>query len=92
MDSILQKEKWCYLCHSPRYLHKHHIFYGTGNRQISEANGFTVWLCAPHHNMSNQSVHFNKAMDLFLKESCQRKYEESHSRDEFMELVGRNYL
>lgn len=32
------------------------------------------------------------ALDLRLKQDCQRKFEETHSREEFMAIIGRNYL
>ncbi|WP_418205773.1 hypothetical protein [Anaerotignum faecicola] len=27
-----------------------------------------------------------------LKQDCQRKFEETHTREEFMAIIGRNYL
>lgn len=42
--------------------------------------------------MSNMGVHFNKDFDTYLKKLCQAKFEEKHTRDEFMEIIGRNYL
>lgn len=90
--SILQKEKVCYFCGTTHDLHEHHIYFGHGKRKISERNGFKVWLCAPHHNMSGFGVHFDRKKDLLLKRVCQRKYEENHTRAEFMEMIGRNYL
>lgn len=88
--SILQTKKECYLCHTTQDLHLHHV-YGGGNRKVSDREGFTVWLCAKHHNMSGFSVHFNKAMDYYLKAECQAQYEKTHSRAEFMALIGKNY-
>ena len=41
---------------------------------------------------SNHGVHFDKAFDLRLKQECQAKYEEVHTRDEFMSIIGRSYL
>lgn len=64
--------------------------YRTG--KVSEATGFTVWLCAAHHNMSNAGVHFDRALDLHLKQEQQREYEKTHSREDFMRLIGKNYL
>lgn len=90
-DSILQNEKYCFICKTTQNLHNHHIF-GGPNRKISDKHGFTVWLCAEHHNMSNYSAHFDKDIDNKLKTECQLKYEESHSRDDFKKLIGRNYL
>lgn len=90
-DSILQSEKKCYITGKTYGLHKHHI-YGGPNRRISEKHGFYVWLIPELHNMSNNGVHFNKEFDLSLKRECQKKYEETHSRKDFMALIGRNYL
>ena len=42
--------------------------------------------------MSDSGVHFNRALDLALKVECQRKFEETHTREEFMKLIGKNYL
>ncbi len=91
MRSIVQKNKECYITGVTRYLHKHHI-YGGANRKISEKNGFYVYLTPHWHNMSDKGVHFNKELDLRLKRECQAKYEETHTRAEFMALIGRNYL
>lgn len=92
MKSIMQDEKRCYVTKAENVpLHKHHI-YGGPNRRVSEANGFWVWLRPEWHNMSDHGVHFNMVLDMKLKQECQRKYEETHTRDEFMALIGRNYL
>ena len=98
MKSIMQTEKECYLCRklmdicNERELHLHHIYEGWGNRMVSDRNGFTIWLCGMHHNLSDYGLHFNKDVDLEVKRECQRKFEENHSREEFMNLIGRNYL
>lgn len=98
MKSIMQSNKECYLCRkmfgicNERGLHEHHIYEGFGRRRQSEKMGAKVWLCAKHHNMSDYGIHFNKEEDMELKRACQRKFEETHSRDEFIELIGRNYL
>lgn len=92
MKSILQDEKKCYVTGAANVpLHKHHI-YGGPNRGISEANGFYVYLTPKWHNMSNVGVHFNRVLDEKLKKDCQRKFEETHTRAEFMALIGRDYL
>jgi hypothetical protein len=88
--SIIQNEKECFLCGNPT-VHEHHIF-GGANRKISEKNGFKVYLCPYHHNLSNNGVHFNKELDLHLKQLCQSCYEKTHSREEFIKLIGKNYL
>lgn len=93
--SILQGDtKRCYLTGRTNNLHRHHqhIFYGRGLRQISDREGFVVYLIPELHNMSNDGVHFNRELDLRLKRECQAKYEETHSREEFIALIGRNYI
>lgn len=96
MDSIVTEDNdRCYLCGlENRFTRRecfHHI-YGGALRSISERNGFKVPLCNKHHNMSDEAVHFNRPLDLKLKSLCQAKFEETHSRLEFMDLIGRNYL
>lgn len=93
MKSILQSEKKCYITGSTYNLHRHHIFAG-GRRQISEREGFWVYLIGQLHNQSNDGVHGKNghALDLKLKQDCQRKYEETHSREEWMLLLGKSYL
>jgi hypothetical protein len=90
--SLIQKRRECYICHSVYTLHKHHIFFGRGNRRVSEAHAFTVYLCAEHHNLGNVCVHNNREMDLMIKRQCQKEYEKTHSRAEFIKLIGKNYL
>lgn len=92
MPSILQDTKECYITGATDNLHVHHIFYGTANRKISDREGFWVRLRADWHNMEGYGVHFNSDLDRRLKEECQRTYELTHSREEFMQLIGRNYL
>ena len=90
--SILQKDKYCYVCGARRGLHDHHIYAGTAKRAISEKYGFKVYLCARHHNMSEFGVHFDNRLDLRLKRKCQREFERTHSREEFIKIIGKNYL
>lgn len=90
MKSIISNEKKCFICGSG-CVHKHHIFFAA-NRKISEENGFWVYLCPMHHNMSDCGVHFNKKFEIELKQLCQKEFEKTHSREEFMSLIGKNYL
>lgn len=91
MISIVQSRKQCYVCGTEQYLHRHHIFYGP-NRKWSEKYGLTVWLCGRHHNLSNEGVHFNKELDLRIKQIGQRAFEREHTREEFVQIFGKNYL
>ena len=90
--SLISNDKKCYVCRTTSSLHKHHIFYGTANRKISDKQGCWVYLCAFHHE-SDQGVHFNKALDTELKEKCQRAWEERNgSRQQFIVTFGKSYL
>lgn len=91
MKSILQNRKECYVTGRTEGLHKHHVF-GGSNRRISEKKGFYIWLIPSLHNLSDKGIHFDKSFDLSVKRACQREYEKTHSREEFMKLIGRNYL
>jgi len=90
--SILQKEKKCFVCGMDNVLHKHHIYAGVANRPLSEKYGCWVWLCPYHHNMSNHGIHADIELDKKIKQICQERFEETHTREEFMQIFGRNYL
>lgn len=90
--SIMQTKRECLICGAMTGLHRHHIFYGTANRQKSEEYGCWCWLCAFHHNGGPESVHGNDRMNRQLKQRTQRKFEETHTREEFMEIFGRSWL
>lgn len=85
--SILTSDlKHCYLCGaSPVDLHE---IYGAGNRQASMRNGFVVPLCRRHH----QQMHLNAELANELKIICQQKFEETHTRDDFMKEIHKNYI
>ena len=91
--SILQSEKKCFITGSTTGLQRHHI-YGASNRNISEENGFWVWLRHDYHiaDSPNKTPHNCRMTDLCLKERCQREDEKTHSREEFIKLIGRSYL
>lgn len=91
MSSILQTNPECFICGTLRRLERHHVLFGVPNRKHAEEDGLWVWLCEDHHR-GDLSVHFNRNMDLNLKRYAQKKYEETHTREEFVERYGRNYL
>jgi len=91
MKSILQDRKECWVCKTIQNLHRHHCF-GGANRKHSEKYGLTIYLCGYHHNLSNEGVHFNKELDLLVKQMAQKKFEEIYSHEQFMKIFKRNYL
>lgn len=82
----------CYICRRRGDTALHHCFFGAANRWMSDENGFVVFLCPSCHTESPTSAHKCRDTDLYLKRRCQAAYEKNHTRDEFMRLVGRNYL
>lgn len=92
MKSIIQSNKYCYLCGRQTGLHLHHCFYGK-NRKTADKYGLTVYLCQEHHEGAN-GVHGKNghALDMAIKANAQRVFELSYSRAKFLEVFGRNYI
>ncbi len=93
MKSILQDKKECYICGLYGPIEDHHIYFGA-NRNISEKHGFKVYLCTNHHR-GTAGVHgkLGHALDLRLKQECERKYiNQGHTKEEFIKLIGKNYI
>lgn len=89
----MQTDKECYITGQTQGLDKHHIYPGA-NRKVSEEYGFFVWLKHDLHNGNNpNAVHNNPntGYDKMLKIKCQEVFEQTHSRAEFMALIGKNY-
>lgn len=89
--SIISNERQCYLCGKTVNLEKHHIFGGVANRKISERLGLWVYLCHNCHTGKN-GAQYNKEKNLRLKQDAQRAYEKTHTRDEWLKWIGKNYL
>jgi len=89
MKSIIQTEKVCYFANDKcdGWLEEHHIF-GGANRKNSEKYGLKVHLCKRHHDKAHEG---GILMDTLHKVG-QRKFEETHSHEEFMKIFGKNYL
>lgn len=99
--SILQsKADWnrCWLCMELRddftlkYCETHHVFDGVARRKKSEAEGLTVRLCIEHHREGPEAVHRNRKTMLIIQRAAQRAYEQDHTRQQWMELMHKNYL
>ena len=98
--SIIRQEPGiCWLCMAlgtyngqHGYLEEHHVFPGTSGRKISEENGFKVQLCLSHHREGPEAVHNNEKNMRLIQAAVQREYERTHSREQWMDLMGRNYL
>ena len=72
---------------------RHHVYFGTGQRKISDKHYFICDLCADHHRGQPNGVHGgNRELDIALKQHFQSEYEVEHLRFDFVKLLGRNYL
>ena len=92
MKSRFHDTRSCYVCGKGTNLHTHHIYHGRGLRKLSEKYGCTVVLCAAHHNLSNEGVHFNDELDKRFKRECQEWLEANGMTTyDFMNIFGRNY-
>ena len=88
MKSIIQRKKECFICRTnydvetTNELHEHHIFEGTAK---SEKYDLKIWLCNRHPITDPRySIHYQKQLDVELKQLAQKKFEEYHSREEFI--------
>lgn len=68
---------------------RHEIYYGK-NRKVSKENGFWIWLHPDVHHRLHNDPKCSLGKD--LKEMCQMIYEKTHTREEFLQLIRRNYL
>ena len=82
-------EDYCEVCGKP-YAHNHEIFFGK-NRQNSIKYGMQKRLCEEHHEGA-LSPHHDKDIDDEYKREGQTKFEETHSREDFIRIFGKNYL
>lgn len=82
----------CFICGAYGYLEEHHIFFGTALRKKSEHYGLKVHLCYLHHRDKVSGVHFNKGLNIKLKQLAQKTFEEKHGHERFMKEFGKNYL
>ncbi len=76
----------CYVCGKKKD-HIHEIYKGA-NRQVSIRNGFCVPLCNGCHARTENEIDFLRSLQV----ECQKTYEKNHTREEFLKLIGRNFL
>ena len=69
---------------------RHEIYYGVKCRAISKREGFWLYLWPAEHSYLHDNP--DTGIDKRLKQKCQSIFEETHSREEFEELIGRSYL
>lgn len=82
----------CELCGREGKTERHHVFFGRANRKLSEKYNMVACLCPDCHQYGAQAVHRCRSTDLLLKIEYQRRFEEEHTREEFVRVFGRNYI
>ena len=97
-ESIVQPYKEvCFIC-GARTTIRHHIYHGTGLRQVSEKMGLWVYLCEPHHRYLHDLP--SHPHDAELKKLGQEKwivqkihegYTRGQARGMWFNKVGRFY-
>lgn len=102
--SIMQETRECYLCRKEAtkngyygqlrtyQLHRHHVIFGRGYRELSEKYGLWVYLCQKHHTEGQDSVHKNKKVNVALRIEAEKAFLREHTFQEWMQLFTRNYL
>lgn len=88
------KEKRCFVTGRTSCLQKHHIFHGNGKRKISDRYGFWCYLVPEVHLAGLGGLHAypESGLDRALKCICQREFEKTHTREDFITLIGKNYI
>lgn len=77
----------CAVCGLKIGIQLNEVFEGA-KRGVSMENGFVIPLCDKHH----KQFHNDRTFALKYKKMYQTKYEQTHTRKEFLNLVHRNYL
>ena len=86
-DKVRRKTHRCRICGAYGVTHFHHIF-GGARRKISERMDFVIELCPKCHRSAHTSVSFGDS----LKHDCQLEWLETHTIDEWMEMMGKSWI
>lgn len=107
MESVLTTKKGvCYLCQRTTHTHLHHIIHAGVNKKKQEKMGLICYLCVDCHTGA-YGVHgtWGAERDQDLKRKAQYEWEQKYikeypyknhakeaAREEWMKMIGRNYL
>lgn len=90
MESLIQKEKECFICGTTLNLENHHALHGNANRRLCDADRLTVWLCQAHHHELHDS---DTEMDRFVQRAAQEVWEKTYGdRSAFIRRYGKSYI
>lgn len=82
-DKNLIKQGYCEYCGIYNNLDSHEVYSGS-NRKRSILNGFVALIC--------RNCHQNEKIIAELKIKYQKEYEKTHTREEFIKLIGKSYI
>lgn len=88
MNSIMQRDKECFVTGSTYDLDKHHIFHGSRRKKADEY-GCWCWL---RHDIHMDLHQRNAVLDDALKVACQERFEALYGHEEFMRIFGKSYI
>lgn len=95
MESIIQSERYCYICGSRRDLELHHCIHGVANRKLADEDGLTVYLCPMCHR-GTYGVHGREGhgIDEDLKKIAEAKWLRmtGKTKADWIARYGKNYL
>ena len=74
----------CFYCGKQNEKLDLHEVYGGSNRKRSMQNGLVIPLC--------RNCHSNEKIISYLRIQLQKEYEKNHSREQFIQLIGKNYI
>lgn len=76
--------KHCFYCGKEQNRLDLHEVWGGSNRKRSMLNGFVVPLC--------RDCHSNEKIILELRKQLQKEYEKTHTRQQFIDIIGKSGL
>lgn len=83
-DKDIDKSGICDCCHHYSKQLDPHEVYGGSNRQRSMKNKFIKLLCPKCHS--------NEEKIMQLRKDVQKEYEQNHTREDFIKIIGKSYL
>lgn len=91
----------CYLCEMSgdltrkAYLEKHHVLFGMGRRDKSEADGLVVMLCMDHHREVHMDAQIRRQLCAVAQLSWEKEHLQEYGkavREKWIERYCRSYL
>lgn len=78
----------CAYCNRVGDTVRHELYQGNPDRQTSKAIGAWLPLCPDHHTLFHQDERINAKW----QKKFQAAFEKEHEHEDFINLIGKNYL